>query len=168
MLNMLVIALWPVLCTAGGEPPMDPVEAKNNLKLDQLYAGSQCGDGNEAQAQWISTQAQLEALYKNLRKGKIGGAENATPGVDFDNNGVLYISMGQRRTGGYGVKLLEDSLTLGDNAAIVKIHWLEPAPGAIQIQVITSPCLLVKVPLGKFSRIEVFDQAQVSRYSLVL
>ena len=160
------LLLLPALSVAGGEPlPIEGHEAAN-VMLEQLYAGSQCGDTNGDSASWIATSGQLNSVYQNLRKGKIGGPELKAPKVNFKQEGVLVISMGQQRTGGYGVKLHDETLAVEGNRAIVKILWLEPAPGAIQIQVITSPCLLVKVPLGSYSRIEVVDQTRTKRFEL--
>ena len=43
-------------------------------------------------------------------------------------------------------------------ALTVPVDWREPLPGYVQTQVMTHPCLLVKLPNGAFSQIRVVDQ----------
>jgi len=38
------------------------------------------------------------------------------------------------------------------------VDWREPQPGYRLAQVVTSPCLLLKVPAAAFTRIQVLDR----------
>ncbi|MGB5064619.1 MAG: protease complex subunit PrcB family protein, partial [Candidatus Competibacter sp.] len=81
------------------------------------------------------------------------------PMVDFGREGVLLVAMGARPSAGYGLSLASGSATVRDAVLSVRVNWREPPPGYRQAQVVTSPCLALKVPDAPFSRITVLDQA---------
>jgi len=155
LLNVLIV---PSVALANGEIEVPMEQKALEIRAEQLYAGSQCGNGNAAGAVWITNQEQLKLVYQSLQKGKIGGPSYKLPSIDFKKTGALLISMGQQRTGGYGIKLTEAPVAVVDKLATVQVHWLEPAPGGIQIQVLTSPCVLIKLPLNDYVHIKVVDQ----------
>ena len=157
LLNLLVI---PAITLANGESEAPIEQNALEIEAEQLYAGSQCGDGNTAGAVWIKNEEQLKLVYQSLQKGKIGGPTYKLPTMDFKKAGGLLISMGQKRTGGYGIKLIDAPVTVKDKLATVQVHWLEPTPGGIQIQVLTSPCVLIKLPLNDYAHIKVIDQTK--------
>ena len=152
------LLIIPAIALANGESEAIMEQKVLEIQAEQLYAGSQCGDGNAAAAVWIRNQEQLKLVYQSLQKGKIGGPTYKLPPIDFKKAGGLLINMGQKRTGGYGVKLLDAPVTIIDKLATVQVHWLEPTPGGIQIQVLTSPCVLIKLPLNDYVHIKVIDQ----------
>lgn len=120
-----------------------------------LYRDSQCG-GNIAKpaAVWINDQQALtrfaEAHFLNPSK--------PLPTVNFPNEGVLFIAMGQRPTAGYGLGFSGNSTRIDGNTLEVTVFWQEPPPGYRLAQVVTSPCLMLKLPAGNFQRIRVLDQ----------
>jgi len=153
-----ILLIIPAIALANGESEPNMEQKALEIQAEQLYAGSQCGDGNAAGAVWISNKEQLKRVYQSLQKGKIGGPTYNLPSIDFKKAGGLLINMGQKRTGGYGIKLLDAPVTVKDKLATVQVHWLEPTPGGIQIQVLTSPCVLIKLPLNDYVHIKVIDQ----------
>ena len=157
LLSLLVV---PIIALAEGENGSIKEQKVLEIQAEQLYAGSQCGDGNAAAAIWITDQEQLKQAYQLLQKGKIGGPTYKLPAIDFKKAGGLLINMGQKRTGGYGIKLLVAPVTVKDMIATVQVHWLEPTPGGIQIQVLTSPCVLIKLPLNAYTHIKIVDQTK--------
>lgn len=80
------------------------------------------------------------------------------PAVDFAREGVLLIAMGQQTSGGYELSLTGRPATVQNGVLTVPVEWREPLPGYVQTQVMTHPCLLVKLPKGAFSQIRVVDQ----------
>ncbi len=67
------------------------------------------------------------------------------------------VEMGQRQSGGYGIAVSRDARQVGDTLRIYATFF-SPAPGAMTPQVITSPCVLVRVPGTALGPVEVFDQ----------
>jgi hypothetical protein len=100
--------------------------------------------------------------------GGMFGGEQPSPAVDFPREGVLAVSMGQKRTAGYGLALAEPEVAIADGTATVVVRFDEPPPGAIVAQVLTSPCLLVRVPRAGIREIRVVDPGGAVRASVVL
>jgi hypothetical protein len=67
------------------------------------------------------------------------------------------IEMGQRSTGGYGIAVSRDG-KLVDGRLQLFATFFSPAPGSMRTQMITSPCVLVRLPDVEFSVVEVYDQ----------
>lgn len=168
LLVCLPMAWFPAAVVAKGSVP--PQEAMT-MKPEQLFASAQCpvaSAGSDVSSQWITTQAQLDRLYAQLNSHIVGDNKPAAPKLDFIASGVLLLHMGQKNTGGYGLQLPAQELVIKDATAVLRVKWMEPEAGAMVIQVLTSPCLLVRMPLGDYRRIEVVDQNNKTRTSLTL
>jgi len=107
---------------------------------------------------WIASHQEYTELFMQLKGGLLSSAAQQPPVVDFKRYGVLLLTMGQQRTGGYGVTLPPQPMTLNNNVATLKTDWMAPSPDMMVIQMLTNPCLLVKVPRGAYSRLQVVDQ----------
>ena len=77
--------------------------------------------------------------------------------VDFSREGMLLVAMGARPSAGYGLSLTGESATVRDGVLSVRVDWREPPPGYRQAQVVTRPCLVLKVSAVPFARITVLD-----------
>jgi hypothetical protein len=80
------------------------------------------------------------------------------PLVDFRTDAVLRIEMGMRPTTGYGFDPRALHAVVSAGTATVQVTTLSPGPGAIVSQMITSPCILVRMPRGDYRRVRVVDQ----------
>ena len=129
---------------------------KNGLPLsaEVLRNTAHCGDYVSAPAViWIQQPEELKRLYA----GFPGMQPHTPPSVDFANEGVLLIAMGQRPTAGYGLGFEPGSVQLVDSTLRITVAWQEPAPGYLQAQVVTHPCVLLKLPIVPFRHIQVLD-----------
>jgi hypothetical protein len=77
--------------------------------------------------------------------------------VNFAREGVLWIGMGQKPTGGYRLDPAESGLEIRADTATLRVAWSTPPPDAVLAQVITHPCLLLALPKGGYSRIRIVD-----------
>lgn len=66
------------------------------------------------------------------------------PRVDFEKEIVLFVSLGQKRSGGYSVDIVGTTET--DGKVEVLLRTREPKRDAFQLQAITSPFHIVAVP----------------------
>lgn len=126
------------------------------LPAEKLYAGSQCGGLDSPEVAWIADAEAWQRWYAQIMNLRM--EPPPAPAVDFSRDGVLLIAMGQQTTGGYGLSLTGTPATVQDGVLTVPLAWREPLPGMILTQVMTSPCLLVKLSNGAFSRMRVVDQ----------
>jgi hypothetical protein len=116
------------------------------------------GLGQSAGLTWIDSEKELISVMNKLNRNKLGGSSPALPVIDYDHEGFLLIRMGQKPTGGYRIELASEKVLIRDRTAIISIRWIEPGKGAILAQMITSPCILIRVTKAEFNRIQVVDQ----------
>jgi PrcB C-terminal len=123
-----------------------------------ISSGAICGGASGPCLEWITDKSRLiEAAEQALRTFSVKPPA-VPPRVDFKAFGVLGISMGEKPTGGYELALAGPAGRIRDNTLIIRLDWIEPEPDAMVIQMITRPCLLLKVPLGDFRHVEIRDQ----------
>lgn len=131
------------------------------VPAEVIRAGAHCGgDVQGTSARWLGTE---QALRGALQTGAALGAPSQPPAVDFSREGVLLVAAGQRPTAGYGLALAEPGARVEDGVATVVVRFDEPASGAILAQVVTSPCLLVRLPGEGLREVRVVDPAGAVR-----
>lgn len=106
----------------------------------------------------ISDSGQLERIISEAKRRTIGQPPQA-PAVDFEAVHVVLIRMGQRPTGGYGIELAEPQARLANGTALIRLRWIEPAPGTVSTQALTSPCLVIELPKGAYRKIVITDDS---------
>lgn len=154
-MNRLLLAMLAMLAlpgcagiTSAGSEAITPVET--------LYTRSQCGGLDQPEAVWIADAGTWRQRYAQMMSVQI--TPLPLPTVDFSQEGILLIAMGQQTTGSYGLSLTGTTATVQDGVLTMRVEWREPRPGYAQTQVMTSPCLLVKLPDRAFSFIRIVDQ----------
>ena len=147
----------------GCAQPANPGAGRTGpLTAEVLYSTNQCGlAASHPTAVWIDNPQSLAQIYQGFPVLP----QIQPPPVDFAQSGVLLIGMGQRPTAGYGLGLVEGSPQLKGDTLEVKVNWWEPSPGRLQAQVLTTPCLLVKIPAVPFQRVTIIDQTGQVRLS---
>jgi hypothetical protein len=87
---------------------------------------------------------------------------------DTDAFWLIRVDMGQQPSGGYGLKLLSEKLAVNNQTATFALEWGKPKPGMAQVQMLTFPCLYLKIAKGDYNRLEVVDEEGVVRHGLDL
>lgn len=141
--------------------------ADTSIKIDSLYRNQQCSVLQE-QIRWIDSQQEYQTLYGQLRKSYMSNQAEQPPAVDFTQNGVLLVAMGQKTTGGYTVDLAASEARISGGVLTIQVQWRAPDPGMMVTQALTSPCMLLKVPKAQFDRIELKDQSGIIRQSSII
>ncbi len=156
--------VWAVVFTlilmllASGCRHHDSMGAKVFV-VESVYRATHClSNSIEAHALWVDSLAELQRLWENRYRSRLGGSPLAIPEVDFNTQGLLWIHMGQQSTGGYALALADPICRVKNEIASVSVNWISPASDAMVTQVITSPCILLKLPKGPFHSIQVIDQ----------
>jgi hypothetical protein len=125
------------------------------LAVPVLLHGSAHCTTQDPIVRWIPGEQEWLAAYRSTSSGEL--VARPPPSVDFATEGVLLIAMGSRPTGGFALSPAGAPTTLLDGVLRVMVEWREPAAGAIVPQVLTSPCLFLKLPAARFERIEVVN-----------
>jgi hypothetical protein len=136
------------------------------LKITTVHASSQCGP--TVTTQWISSQQQFETLFRATQQQMITPALPQPPNIDFTRYGIVLVSMGQQRTGGYVIELAQEDLAVSNDTALITVRWREPEPGMMVTQVLTHPCVFLKVPRADYQLVRVVDQENKVRAELTM
>lgn len=124
--------------------------------MESIYASSQCGSLNRPALAWIVDAEAWQRQYAQVMSLRM--TPPPPPVVDFTREGVLLIAMGQQSSGGYALSLSGAPATVENGVLTAPLEWREPPPGYAQTQVMTHPCLLVKLPKAAFSQMRIVDQ----------
>lgn len=151
--------LW-IMTGCATETPQ--AESVSSVPVAVLFSGNQCGGPDPLfSAVWIAAPSDAPPLHL----AKIGGNGGKLQ-WDPENEGAVWVRMGRRPTGGYGLSLLSAMARVADGAASIRIEWREPPPEMFVAQVITSPCLILKVPRSGIRVVHIEDQDGVERASV--
>lgn len=160
-ISIVCVLFSLVGCAVAGQD-VDPGE--QSLEIEVLHQSTNCGGVTESH--WLTSQQQYESIFQTLFRGTISDTKQQLPRINFDDNALLLISMGQQRTGGYQVKLASSQLQLSDGRAKVSVSWIMPKSGMVTIQVLTNPCLLLEFPRNNYQFVDVVDQAGKVRQTI--
>ncbi|ODB86260.1 hypothetical protein A3195_11540 [Candidatus Thiodiazotropha endoloripes] len=113
-----------------------------------------------------------EGIIKNVGGGVVMSDKSLKPGEegksDAEESWLVRVDMGQQPSGGYALKLLSDKLAIEEQTATLALQWSKPEPGMAQVQMITFPCLYLKVAKGDYTRLAVVDEEGNLKHSLDL
>ncbi len=109
-------------------------------------------------ATWISSQDSLRQMMSRVLSHRIGGISHKVPPIDFSSYGILAVEMGEQRTAGYGFDSKAVSAYMTGTIAVVKLVWHRPDPGSHTAQLMTSPCILLRLPKKSYNTIRVIDK----------
>ncbi|NNG13111.1 MAG: protease complex subunit PrcB family protein [Halobacteria archaeon] len=160
MHNRVNILLLAVMLLAGcnnvanKESPAEIVNART-IHRSMLCNGLQAAP----LLRWITAEGVYFEMYPLVVSDHSDGRHASPPGVNFSEDAVLLISMGQRRTAGYNLELSRDPPLLRDGELTVPIVWTVPAEGLFVAQVITHPCFILTLPRRDIRSVTVMDQS---------
>jgi len=134
-MRMLIVAFLPlmsILLTACESTPAMPGSSRP-LAILKEHRGNDAGlPGPDAIV--VRSREQLAAL---------GSTELINQSIDFTNRSLVLVTLGQRPTGGYAVRL--HSAQLHGNNLYVQGVAVEPGPDAVATQALTHPYAAVEV-----------------------
>jgi hypothetical protein len=118
---------------------VDTPKASETLKHRIIAEGAH---GRVRGARRQVSYAATDGAYRSLWRAVVG--EGEPPAVDFDKEGVLFISTGERPTGGYAVEV--KAIRRDGDAIVVDAPVTSPAPDAMVTQALTSPFVVIVIP----------------------
>ncbi|WP_155325223.1 protease complex subunit PrcB family protein [Desulfosarcina ovata] len=143
-------------CVAAADPPAPLTNALSAVVLD---SGRHCLPASATwKATWITNHNRLLQFVSRCRENQIGTGTAALAPVDFNRFGVLAIEMGQRRTAGYGIDGASARHSPANRTLFITLTCRRPSPGRWVAQIMSSPWILIQLPLGSYGKIAVNDQ----------
>lgn len=134
-----------------------------------VYSNVQCRGTLAPSLTRIIDAAALEALIGNKLATKLSNETHAPqfPATDTgfpatDTGKLFSIDMGERPSAGYALALQRAIQAQG--VLTIYVDWQEPSPNTMTAQVMTHPCLVVRLP-PDVEKIRVVDQTGRTRMS---
>lgn len=122
------------------------------FEVSEIRRLLQCAAASDAVAVTVLTDAEALRAWQQGR------------GVDLIGNAPLpegpfaVVDHGSRATGGYGIAVSRPALQRGAVLSITA-SFLSPKTDETRGYALTSPCVLVKLPVGNYDRVEIVDPA---------
>ena len=139
--------------------------AASDLRGDIMFASMTCNSsGQDTSVTLVRDHARLETFYQQIQSNLLG-AKHPVPKMNYEKEMLLIVEMGQRNTGGY--QLSFDSrkpILLEGSHATVTLTWNEPGPNTMTTQMLTSPCVIIRLPTADVTTFTVLDQEGKVRY----
>jgi hypothetical protein len=85
----------------------------------------------------------------------------------LDAGRYVLVEMGRHSTGGYGIAVSSEARRSGSTLEL-NATFFTPAPDAMVTQMLTSPCVLVRLPAGDYTQLRLLDQDSRARAELDL
>lgn len=122
------------------------------LFFTQVPAATAVSFTSLARGQQSGIQEPLVALITNKaawsghwrRHAAIFQPPPSPPPVDFSRESLIAVHLGERRTGGYGVRVT--GVQQGPEGLLVTAVEERPGPGAIVTQALTQPYEIIRIP----------------------
>ena len=129
-------------CPGAGPSPTQPPRAVADrpLSVTRLFE-SRNGALESPTELVLRDQAAWEATWPRLHRS---GPPGAAPAVDFGRDMVVVVALGERPSGGFGVRV--DALESDGAGALVRYTSTEPGPDCMTTQALTAPVEAVAVP----------------------
>ena len=141
----LVLALSATIAVAA-----ESGESSKNVKLRELAKGGFSGIQRPAQLV-VTNKQQWEKVWTEHSAGR---TPQPLPEVNFEKETVIFVALGQKRTGGYTTKI--DSAEKSGDKIIVHVSSKGPAKGAMTTQVITAPFATAAIE-SRESKVEIIS-----------
>lgn len=126
------------------EKPGDPL-------VRQVIQSAHCGLTGPGLA-YVSTDERLQKLLELPTQNL---AVQQLRQVNLEQEHLLFVTLGEKSTGGYSVRLASASVDSPGNTLRLSMAVRSPAPDMMVTQVITSPCAVVAVPAEDWPEIRV-------------
>jgi hypothetical protein len=136
-----MVRIWPALLSLLMSASISAGEPSQPTKIRNLARGGFSGFQDAAQIV-VTNRAQWTEVWKKHSAKQIPA--KPAPEVDFEKESVLFVCLGQKRTGGYSAEITALEQSAGKTKVLVKTR--APKPGGMQIQAISSPFHAVAVP----------------------
>jgi hypothetical protein len=154
-LPAVVAALVIGSCIAAS-PPDTP--SNRQLPMDTIWAGRQCGcEARQPRVRWVTDRDQLAAAVAAAKSTDLETQVTQHP-VDWKRDGIVWLDMGLKPSGGYALSLAAPAATVTAGIAVITVKWRQPRPESVVTQQLTSPCLLIRLARDHFHTIRIKDE----------
>jgi hypothetical protein len=149
------LALLPACATQHPPAGTGAATHGDEVVVELVFNSGLCGGAAREAA---LTRLDATALADFVARLASRGASFDAGALDPQRDTLLLAEMGQKPTAGYGLQLAEMPARLVGTTLEIPFRWSEPAPGAITAQVLTSPCVLLRVDADDARSVRIVDE----------
>lgn len=138
---------------------MQPSQPHMGGTLQPLYQSSFCGPApsDDLSAVWLPDQASLDQRWRRLSSQPLN--PKPTPQLSSPRHTALLIYQGNKPSAGYALWLQDLKLRLTEQQGVIQLRLQQPQAGFATAAVMSSPCLLLELPEGRYTELQLLDQA---------
>lgn len=141
---------WLAACGVTVPVSRPSIRIVSEAEVYEIRRASICnGSGSDAAVELLQDAAAVKA-WQDARGIDLIGSKPLPAGP------FAVVDHGTRTTGGYGLAVSRRG-RLREGALKLTASFLSPKPDEIRPYALTSPCVLVKLPAGSYSSVEVVD-----------
>lgn len=149
--------LWlPAVALAGCAGAANLFSAQAPIQVREVARSLYCNSGAEDTQALLLPDAQAVLDWQAARGITLAGSESLAQAP------YALVEMGLRPTGGYSLAVATAARLVGERV-ILQATFFSPAPGSMRTQALSSPCVLVQLPAGRYASVEVQDPAGTVR-----
>ena len=121
--------------------------------VERVMQSSQCNNF-EKEIMVVEDQSLLIQLTakENIINSQVVNAQ-----YDVERYHYIFVGAGRKPSAGYRYKLLDEQALLNERQIILPVVLVEPAPNVLTAQVITSPCILLRMEKNQLQKYEIQD-----------
>ena len=143
---------------AGCAGAADLFSSRAPIHVREVARSLYCNSPSEETRARLLPDAQAVLDWQAARGITLAGAESLAQ-VPY-----ALVEMGLRPTGGYSLAIASTAELRGERV-VLRGTFFSPAPGSLRTQALSSPCVLVQLPAGRYATVEVRDPAGAVRAS---
>ena len=147
---MRTALLAGVVALAGCAGAADLFSAQAPIQVREVARSLYCNSGAEDTQAQLLPDAQAVLDWQAARGIVLAGSESLAQAP------YAVVEMGLRPTGGYSLAVATAAKLVGERV-VLHATFFSPAPGSLRTQALSSPCVLVQLPAGRYAGVEVRD-----------
>ena len=148
--------LCALVLSGCGFQPAKVFSSYAQIEVREVARSQYCNTPGEATRVALLAGAQAVLDWQAARGVTLAGPESLT------QTSYALIETGTRPTGGYSLAVTRSAVLRGP-LVILNATFFSPSAGAMRTQAISSPCVLVQLPAGRYASVEVQDPSGAMR-----
>lgn len=156
ILRYAALATGAALLGACGLQPGKLFSSRTDIEVREVSRSLYCNTPGAEPAVQLLADAQAVLDWQAARGVSLAGAESIAQAT------YALVEMGSRPTGGFGLAVARSAVLRGERL-VLQATFVSPASGSLRTQAISSPCVLVQLPRGRYRDVEVQDQTGAVR-----
>jgi hypothetical protein len=144
------ILLCALALSGCGFQPAKVFSSYAQIEVREVARSQYCNTPGEATRVALLAGAQAVLDWQAARGVTLAGPESLT------QTSYALVETGTRPTGGYSLAVARSAVLRGP-LVILNATFFSPSAAAMRAQAISSPCVLVQLPAGRYASVEVQD-----------